>query len=299
MADYADFEHRGEHIGWQVGQNEHFVLDGSCLVGDVGSTNKGFHLPVARIKKIMKEGEHPGMIASDAPILLAKACEMLIRDLTLQSWYCTLTTRRCTLQRQDVAAAIFKNSIYNFMLDVFKPEELYPKLEPKTDNMIQYDAVMNVNDGIGYSISPNVTKPRDSYVQSHGAIVQTHNAIYQRGSNRYIPNQAAQGQMVNAPISQFIPCHGMPAINTMIHYSKSVPSSGHVMQNGHVAKIPMQVIHSAKSHAIIPGTLTYAEGSLLSEHPTNQTSQGQMPYVQHRYTAPQENITPRSYQQPY
>ncbi|KAK2197761.1 bifunctional Transcription factor CBF-NF-Y-archaeal histone domain/Histone-fold/Transcriptional activator HAP5 subunit [Babesia duncani] len=96
---------------------------------DTYATTRGSHLPVARVRKMMKEGEHTGMIAADAPVVLAKACEMLVRELTLQSWDCTLTTRRCTLQKQDVASAIYKNKLYYFLFDIFSPEELVPKIE--------------------------------------------------------------------------------------------------------------------------------------------------------------------------
>ncbi|BAM39091.1 nuclear transcription factor Y subunit C-2 [Theileria orientalis strain Shintoku] len=87
---------------------------------------KQIHIPVARVKKIMKEGEHKGMISSDAPVVLAKACELLIRDLTLQSWTCTQMTKRCTLQRQDIISAIFRCSIYSFLLDILPPEDIKP-----------------------------------------------------------------------------------------------------------------------------------------------------------------------------
>uniref|UniRef100_A0A3B0MGA1 HAP-family transcription factor, putative n=1 Tax=Theileria annulata TaxID=5874 RepID=A0A3B0MGA1_THEAN len=94
---------------------------------------KGSHLPVARVKKIMKETEHQGMISSDAPVILAKACEMLIRDLTLQSWNCTQMTKRCTLQRQDIKSAIFNSNIYNFLYDILTPEDLKPIMETQTE----------------------------------------------------------------------------------------------------------------------------------------------------------------------
>merc|ERR1712224_999173 len=47
---------------------------------------KNHQLPLARIKKIMKSDEDVRMIAAEAPVLFAKACEMFILELTLRSW---------------------------------------------------------------------------------------------------------------------------------------------------------------------------------------------------------------------
>lgn len=45
---------------------------------------KNSALPLARIKKIMKSDEDVRMIAAEAPVLFAKACEMFILELTLR-----------------------------------------------------------------------------------------------------------------------------------------------------------------------------------------------------------------------
>mmetsp|Transcript_15018 Transcript_15018/g.19595 ORF Transcript_15018/g.19595 Transcript_15018/m.19595 type:complete len:545 (-) Transcript_15018:202-1836(-) len=58
------------------------------------------------------------MIAGEAPILLSKACELLVKDLTLRSWMHTLRSRRRTLQRQDVVSAVGECDIYDFLIDV-------------------------------------------------------------------------------------------------------------------------------------------------------------------------------------
>uniref|UniRef100_A0A3Q7FQN1 Transcription factor CBF/NF-Y/archaeal histone domain-containing protein n=1 Tax=Solanum lycopersicum TaxID=4081 RepID=A0A3Q7FQN1_SOLLC len=42
-------------------------------------------LPPTRIKKIMKKNEDVRMVAGESPVLLAKACELFIQDLTLRS----------------------------------------------------------------------------------------------------------------------------------------------------------------------------------------------------------------------
>jgi len=63
-------------------------------------------LPLARIKKIMKLDENAKMIAGEAPLLFAKACEYFIQELTMHAWVHTEESRRRTLQRSDIAQAI-------------------------------------------------------------------------------------------------------------------------------------------------------------------------------------------------
>lgn len=105
-------------------------------------------LPLARIKKIMKSEEGiyqemererqvqqaaaagapppttqqgPStrfMIAGEAPVLLGKACELLIKELTVRAWRHTERNRRRTLQRQDVHAAVGESEVYDFLIDI-------------------------------------------------------------------------------------------------------------------------------------------------------------------------------------
>mmetsp|Transcript_7645 Transcript_7645/g.11117 ORF Transcript_7645/g.11117 Transcript_7645/m.11117 type:complete len:274 (-) Transcript_7645:285-1106(-) len=96
-------------------------------------------LPLARIKKIMKSEEpiYPEqdrdttgssasssgttgqrfMIAGEAPVMLGKACELLIRDLTTRAWWHTQNNRRRTLQRQDIHAGACDSDVYDFLID--------------------------------------------------------------------------------------------------------------------------------------------------------------------------------------
>ncbi|CAO2189342.1 unnamed protein product [Urochloa humidicola] len=80
-------------------------------------------LPLARIKKIMKADEDVKMIAAEAPVVFAKACEMFILELTLRAWLHTEGTKRRTMQRSDVAAAIIANEMFDFLMDVAPTEE--------------------------------------------------------------------------------------------------------------------------------------------------------------------------------
>uniref|UniRef100_A0A383WLY7 Transcription factor CBF/NF-Y/archaeal histone domain-containing protein n=1 Tax=Tetradesmus obliquus TaxID=3088 RepID=A0A383WLY7_TETOB len=95
-------------------------------VGQVGrdaAEFKNHQLPLARIKKIMKSDEDVRMISAEAPVLFAKACEMFILEMTLRSWAHAEENRRRTLQRSDVAAAISRNEIFDFLADVVPVDE--------------------------------------------------------------------------------------------------------------------------------------------------------------------------------
>lgn len=109
---------------------------------------KSQELPLARIKKIMKLDEDVGlmvrlifklkwlmivrdnqlsltiiftfqqMISSEAPVLFAKAAEIFINELTLRAWIHTEENKRRTLQRNDIAMAISKYDMFDFLIDI-------------------------------------------------------------------------------------------------------------------------------------------------------------------------------------
>lgn len=74
-------------------------------------------IPVPRIKRIMKANKDVERVSFDAPVLLAKACEMFISDLTLRAWKHTEANKREVLQTTNIAAAISETKAYNFLAD--------------------------------------------------------------------------------------------------------------------------------------------------------------------------------------
>jgi histone H3/H4 len=73
-------------------------------------------LPLARIKRIMKSDEDVRMISAEAPVLFAKACEIFILELTLRSWCFSEKSKRRTLQKDDIEAAIQDTPIFDFLV---------------------------------------------------------------------------------------------------------------------------------------------------------------------------------------
>ncbi len=101
---------------------------------------KNHQLPLARIKKIMKADEDVRMISAEAPVLFAKACEMFILELTLRSWIHTEENKRRTLQKNDIAAAITRTDIFDFLVDIVPRDELINKEDVGLQGMMQHRA---------------------------------------------------------------------------------------------------------------------------------------------------------------
>ena len=72
-------------------------------------------LPLARIKKIMKENEEVRMISGEAPLVFSKACELIISELAIYSWSKTDSSRRRTIKQGDVFECIEDNHLFDFL----------------------------------------------------------------------------------------------------------------------------------------------------------------------------------------
>uniref|UniRef100_A0A5B7A2H7 Core Histone H2A/H2B/H3 domain-containing protein n=2 Tax=Davidia involucrata TaxID=16924 RepID=A0A5B7A2H7_DAVIN len=72
----------------------------------------------------MKADEDVKMISAEAPVIFARACEMFILELTLRSWNHTEENKRRTLQKNDIAAAITRTDIFDFLVDIVPREDL-------------------------------------------------------------------------------------------------------------------------------------------------------------------------------
>jgi len=92
--------------------------------GGVSARTGPHALPLARIKKIMKRsaGETADggarMISGEAPVVFSKACELFIAELTRRAWAATLEGKRRTVHKEDVATAVQKTDLFDFLVDV-------------------------------------------------------------------------------------------------------------------------------------------------------------------------------------
>jgi nuclear transcription factor Y gamma len=143
---------------------------------------KNHQLPLARIKKIMKADEDVRMISAEAPVLFAKACEMFILELTLRSWIHTEENKRRTLQKNDIAAAITRTDIFDFLVDIVPRDELINKEDVGLQGMMQHRGT-----GIMMPV---------------GGSPVSYEGVY------YMPQQGpglAQGGTMGAPIASVLP----------------------------------------------------------------------------------------------
>jgi len=157
-------------------------------------------LPLARIKKIMKSDEHVKMISAEAPVVFAKACEMFINELTLRAWNHTEETKRRTLQKNDIAAAITRTDIFDFLIDILPRDEL------KEDQVITLGTPSSSLSVGGSSSNAGVANSFPYYYlpnqhsAPHGVTVGNpmHPAIYMqqpRSPAAYMQNMLQRGHM--------------------------------------------------------------------------------------------------------
>lgn len=63
------------------------------------------------------------MISAEAPILFAKGCDIFITELTMRAWIHAEENKRRTLQRSDIASALSKSDMFDFLIDIVPREE--------------------------------------------------------------------------------------------------------------------------------------------------------------------------------
>lgn len=102
---------------------------------------KMHQLPLARIKKVMKADEDVKMISAEAPILFAKGCDIFITELTMRAWIHAEENKRRTLQRSDIASALQKSDMFDFLIDIVPREEAMASSSRKAQQAqyAQYD----------------------------------------------------------------------------------------------------------------------------------------------------------------
>ena len=71
----------------------------------------------------MKADPEVKMISAEAPILFAKGCDIFITELTMRAWIHAEENKRRTLQRSDIAFALTKSDMFDFLIDIVPREE--------------------------------------------------------------------------------------------------------------------------------------------------------------------------------
>ncbi|KAF2721284.1 histone-fold-containing protein, partial [Polychaeton citri CBS 116435] len=154
-------------------------------------------LPLARIKKVMKADPEVKMISAEAPILFAKGCDIFITELTMRAWIHAEENKRRTLQRSDIASALAKSDMFDFLIDIVPREDATPqhKRRPEYTPAGTY-AVPDASSsaaGQGSSLAPEQGQMAGGQ-PDFGGMGQEHmqQPQYQQQAGMYPPPQAAQ-----------------------------------------------------------------------------------------------------------
>jgi nuclear transcription factor Y gamma len=141
---------------------------------------KMHQLPLARIKKVMKADPEVKMISAEAPILFAKGCDIFITELTMRAWIHAEENKRRTLQRSDIASALAKSDMFDFLIDIVPREEAasHARKAAQTAAPGAPAALPQVPQQAGHGHMP----PPDSYNMGHGLAPEQD---YRQQSNLY------------------------------------------------------------------------------------------------------------------
>eukprot|EP00924_Labyrinthula_sp_SR-Ha-C_P000207 maker-scaffold_25-snap-gene-0.39-mRNA-1 protein AED:0.00 eAED:0.00 QI:103/1/1/1/1/1/2/45/305 len=97
---------------WEKKKNEVVELD--------PYNDNMFHycMPLARIKKIVKLDPKINMLGTDVPVVLAKAIELFIGELSMRAWLDAAQQRKKTIKFQNIASAIPLCKEFDFLIDI-------------------------------------------------------------------------------------------------------------------------------------------------------------------------------------
>ena len=87
----------------------------------------------------MKSDEDVKMISAEAPILFAKGCDIFITELTMRAWIHAEESKRRTLQRSDIAQAISKSDMFDFLIDIVPRDVIAPQQHSAMGTVSQFD----------------------------------------------------------------------------------------------------------------------------------------------------------------
>jgi nuclear transcription factor Y gamma len=197
-------QHAQHHLAQQ-----HYKLMETFWRGQIAEIEAGNYdfkmhqLPLARIKKVMKADEDVKMISAEAPILFAKACEIMILELTMRAWIHAEENKRRTLQRSDIATAISKSDMFDFLIDIVPRDEIIRG--PKSPDKSDYRAMVSPEHSgyqYAYGMQHTGSYPTAGQMADHSMFTYQHQEQLQ---------QYMRAQMMQQPQSASAPSTHRPA----------------------------------------------------------------------------------------
>ncbi|XP_074353975.1 uncharacterized protein LOC141692916 [Apium graveolens] len=158
---------------------------------------KTHSLPISPIKRIMKADKDVKMIAKETAAVFAKACEMFILDLTSQAWINTEADGRRIVQNKDLAAAISKTDLYDFLEDVIPRDQLKEQISKATNSRQQVPQQHGVgSSNVGGQQPPAFMPLYQSGPQNQQSSVFGPHSQYQQNQQPSTPWPQAQYQQI-------------------------------------------------------------------------------------------------------
>jgi len=212
------------------------------------------------------------MIAGEAPILLGKACEMLVKEVTVRAWKHTERNRRRTLQKQDVHAAVGESEVYDFLIDIIprvpmqQPSKGFTPPELPASQLIGAAATNIVN----HEIPTICHAQQQQQPAASPQAVATQAQMQQMQYNMMYQQQQQQQQMQADPNMQ----QGAPVAATM---QQGVQEAGTLAQQIPSVQLQNQQAQQAQARA-------QAQAQALAQsHQAQAQAQAMMPQQQTMY----------------
>lgn len=113
----------------------------------------------------MKADPEVKMISAEAPILFAKGCDIFITELTMRAWIHAEENKRRTLQRSDIASALSKSDMFDFLIDIVPREEAHPhkRTGAQGATAVQSSAAQVPPGGMQQQVHPQHQMPPPDY----------------------------------------------------------------------------------------------------------------------------------------
>jgi len=192
------------------------------------------------------------MISAEAPALFSKACELFILEITHRTWMHTQASRRRTIQKSDVAVAISKSDMFDFLIDIVPRDEIRPMAKKAAEEA----AITTLDYQHIYQMPPLTQVSSDGYVGHHhmnlhhaATITDVDNDTPSESDDAHEPRHRFIGSDSD-PNSQTTQAHSThPSHNTTIFNNTSHNTS----QTFHAAQVTAHA-HPPNSTAIFSNT---------------------------------------------
>ncbi|EST07853.2 Transcription factor CBF/NF-Y/archaeal histone [Kalmanozyma brasiliensis GHG001] len=212
--------------------------DGNVVDFKSGLPTQG-QLPLARIKKVMKSDDQVKMISAEAPILFARACEIFISDLTCRAFLIAEEHKRRTIQRSDIAGAIGRSDLFDFLIDIVPRHESVP-----SSRLPGGGAAKREKTGEGKGVSRSNAGASSSRSRQHNEVASHDDHLLHGFSAAYDDPDASLSTDAVAATAESDPLSilhssghvdlGSTPGNAMAHWIQDTSADDHSSQSDHV-----------------------------------------------------------------